>query len=78
MSYQLPPDLEAVVQKYVTSGGYASADDVLRGALAALSRQDQEVLAIQEGIEDMEANRVIGLREFDKEFRRRNDIPQDA
>ena len=37
------------------------------------SRED-EVLAIQEGIDDMEAGRMTPIRDFDREFRQRNGL----
>lgn len=36
MSYQLPPDIEQLVNAHVGQGGYSSADEVLRDALRAL------------------------------------------
>ena len=71
-------DVEEQIQEQLATGGYSSQDDVLREALRALRWRDQEVAAIQEGIEDMEAGRVKPLREFDREFRQRNKIPQDV
>ena len=52
--------------------------EVLRRALDALEWQDAEVRAIREGIDDMNTGRVTPLREFDKEFRKRKNIPLDA
>jgi hypothetical protein len=40
-----------------------------------LRSREEEVCAIQEGIDDMEAGRVMPLRDFDREFRRRNALP---
>ena len=56
------------------TGSFTSHDDVLRKALAAIRFREEEVLAIQQGIDDMEAGRVMPLREFDREFRRRNGL----
>jgi putative addiction module CopG family antidote len=78
MAYQFPPDLDEEIKGRMASGQYASEDEVLREALRALRWRDQEVAAIQEGIEDMEAGRTKPLREFDREFRKRHNIPQDA
>jgi Arc/MetJ-type ribon-helix-helix transcriptional regulator len=74
MSVDLAADIWNEIQRQMTAGGYSSHDDVLREALAALKFRDQEVLAIQEGIDDMEAGRVTPLPEFDREFRRRNGL----
>jgi len=61
MAYQFPPDLEEQVKQRLASGEYASGDDVLRVALNALRRQEEEVAAIQQGIDDLEAGRVKPL-----------------
>lgn len=47
----------------------------LSEALRALKCRHEEVLAIQEGIDDMEAGRVMPLREFDTQFRQRKGLP---
>jgi putative addiction module CopG family antidote len=78
MAYQFPPDLDEAIRERMSSGRYSSEDDVLREALRALRWQDQEIAAIREGIEDMEAGRTKPLREFDRDFRKRNNIAQDA
>jgi Arc/MetJ-type ribon-helix-helix transcriptional regulator len=74
MSVDLASDIWNEIQRQISVGGYSSHEDVLREALAALRFRDQEVLAIQEGIDDMEAGRVTPLAEFDREFRRRNGL----
>lgn len=78
MTYQFPLDLEEGIKERMASGRYSSEDDLLRDALHALRWRDQEVVAIQEGIDDMEAGRMKPLRDFDREFRERNNIRQDA
>ena len=76
MPYQFPADVDALLRQQIGTGYYDSEDDVLRKALQALCLQDQEVAAIQEGIDDMQAGRVRSFREFDREFRQRKGIPQ--
>jgi len=78
MEYQLPPDLDQLVSNYLASGLYGSTEDVLREALAALARQRDEVAAITEGIEDMEAGRYRPLDEVDLEIRAAHGFPPDA
>jgi putative addiction module CopG family antidote len=75
MSVDLAPDVWNEIQRQLATGCYSSPDEVLRNALAALRLQNAELAAIQEGIDDMEAGRVMPLREFDREFRRRNGLP---
>lgn len=78
MSYQLPMDLENEFAAHLSSGRYSDMEAVLRQALATLNAREQEIAAIQEGIDDMNAGRVRPLREFDREFRAANGIPFDA
>jgi putative addiction module CopG family antidote len=75
MSVDLAPDVWNEIQRQLTTGSYNSHDEVLREALAALRLREEEVRAIQEGVDDMEAGRVISIRDFDREFRRRNGLP---
>ena len=72
MSVDLSPDIRNEIQRQVATGVFATPDDVLREALAALRNREQEVLAIQEGIDDIEAGRTRSIHEFDHEFRQRN------
>lgn len=58
MSYQLPADLEQLVSEQIRLGPYRSADEVLRDALRALADRNQDLAAIQAGIDDMEAGHV--------------------
>ena len=70
MSYQLPADLEQLVSEQIRLGPYRSADDVLRDALRALAERNQDLAAIQAGIDDMEAGNVKPLSEVDAEIRK--------
>jgi Arc/MetJ-type ribon-helix-helix transcriptional regulator len=70
MSVDLAPDVWDEIQRQIATGSFASHDDVLREALVAL--RFREELAIQQGIDDMEAGRVMPLHDFDREFRHRN------
>jgi Arc/MetJ-type ribon-helix-helix transcriptional regulator len=75
MSTDLAPDVWDEIQRQLATGFFASHDEVLREALAALRARENEVLAIQEGIADMEAGRMTSLGNFDLEFRTRNRLP---
>lgn len=74
MSVDLAPDIWNEIQRQLSTGSYSSPDEVLREALAALRFREEEVLAIQHGIDDMEAGRMSSLSDFDREFRRRNGL----
>ena len=78
MTIQLPADLEARINLRLQSESGITASDVLRKALDALDSHDDEIAAIQEGLDDLENGRVIPLRVFDSDFRIRNNIPQDV
>ena len=75
MSVDLAPDVWNEIQRQLATGSYSSHDELLREALAALRFREEEVLAIQEGIDDMESGRIVPMRDFDREFRRRNGLP---
>ncbi|MGD9636032.1 MAG: type II toxin-antitoxin system ParD family antitoxin [Pirellulales bacterium] len=75
MSLDLAPDIWAAIQQQIATGSYSSPEEVLREALAALRSREEEVLAIQQGIDDMEAGRLTPMREFDRAFRQRNSLP---
>ena len=72
MSVELAPDVWNEIQRQLATGSFSFHYEVLREALAALRFREQEVFAIQEGIDDMEAGRLTPIREFDREFRQRN------
>ena len=78
MSYQFPPELDQLVKRQLARGEYDSEEAVLIAAMRSLEQQQQELAAIREGIEDMEAGRVRSLRAFDLEFREKKSISQDA
>ena len=56
MQLTVPPDLESLINKRLSTGDYASAEDVLRSALEAqdaeLSMTDEERQAISAHIEE--------------------------
>ena len=78
MQYQFPDDVDALIRQQIATGHYSSEDEVIREALRALCHQDQEIAAIQEGIDDMQAGRVRSFREFDRKFRQRKGIPESC
>ncbi|MEQ8848365.1 hypothetical protein [Botrimarina sp.] len=78
MTIDLTPDLAERVQRFSTAAGGCPEVEVIRRALDSLERQEEELLAIREGIEDLRAGRVQDFEEFDSEFRQRNSIPADG
>ena len=78
MTIQLPTDLEDRINQRLQNEAGVTVSDVLRNALDALDSQEQECLAIQEGLDDLENGRIVSLREFDRDFRSRHNIARDA
>ena len=56
MQLPVPPDLETLINKRISSGGYANAEDVLRSALASQDAEeswtDEEHRALSAHIEE--------------------------
>ncbi len=79
MSMQLPPDINTTLQSFLVEGRYEDEADVLREALIALKRSNEkaDLIAIQEGIEDMEAGRVRPFEEADADIRKKYGISDD-
>ena len=70
MSYQLSPEIAERVQAQLVLGIYQSPEEVLTDALDALDQRNEDIAAIQRGIEDERAGRVKSLDEFDCGIRR--------
>lgn len=78
MSYSFPPELDRLVRQRLATGEYGSEDEVLLDAMRALQDRDQTIMAIREGIADMEAGRTRPLGEVDAEIRDRHGIRADG
>lgn len=74
MPLMVPPDLEAVVQKRLATGAFASAEDVLRLALESLDAEEtwttEERAALDEKI-DQALERVAAGRVYGPDAARR-------
>ncbi len=71
MTYQLPPDIDQRIQSQIALGFYQTPTEVLIDALDVLERRNEDIAAIQRGIEDEKAGRLTSLEEFHKEMRER-------
>jgi Arc/MetJ-type ribon-helix-helix transcriptional regulator len=79
VAYQFPPDLDEQLKDRLATGQYASEEDVLREALRALKRQEDDVAAAREALADLEAgDRGKAFDEFVEDFRRARRISLDA
>ena len=71
MSLQLPADLTSTIQSFLVGGRYENEVEVVRNALASLKR-DEDLAAIREGIEDMNAGRVRPWEEVKTEIQNKH------
>jgi predicted transcriptional regulator len=78
MSLIIPTDVQERVNALLGTKLYASEEEILRAAVAALEEQNAVLAAIQAGINDMESGRYRPFSDFDAEFRERNQIEDDA
>jgi len=64
MNLQLPTDIDTALKSFLVGGRYENEVEVLREALTALKRRDEneDIIAIQEGIDDEAAGRVTPAR----------------
>ena len=74
MSVVIPADVRERVNALLGTGLYASEEEVLRAAVAALERQSDDLVALQRGIDDLENGCSRPFADFDAEFRERNQI----
>jgi antitoxin ParD1/3/4 len=76
MQLNVPPDLETLIKKRLSSGGYASVEDVLRRALEAQDAEenwtDEERRAlrahIEEGYQQAERGELIDSAQARREI----------
>ena len=81
MQLNVPPDLETLINKRLSSGGYTSAEDVLRRALEAQDAEeswtDEERRAlaahIEEGYLQAERGEFIGVEQARREIQTMKD-----
>jgi Arc/MetJ-type ribon-helix-helix transcriptional regulator len=78
MSLTIPADVQDRMNALLRTGRYASEEEILRAAVAALEEQDADLAAIQSGINDLENGRCRPFADFDAEFRERNQVEKDA
>ena len=78
MSLIIPADLQQRMNALLGTGRYASEEEILRAAVAALEDRNSDLAAIQCGIDDMNNGRYRPFADFDSEFRKRNQIENSA
>ena len=78
MATDLSADTQRLIAEELQAGGFHNADEVVRAALLSLAERRSVVAALDEALDDMAAGRIQTREEFDREFRLRNGIPNDA
>jgi antitoxin ParD1/3/4 len=79
MSYQFPPDIDALVQGQLATGCFASEDEVLRAALEQFTVDENDVRAIQESIDEIErGDQGRPAEEVFAELRARYNVPDNS
>ena len=78
MPYQFPPEVEKLVKKQMTTGNYNSEDELLLDALRTLDQRNEDLAAIQEGIDDMEAGRMRPLEGVADDIRKKHGWSSDT
>jgi predicted transcriptional regulator len=68
MIRDLPADVQDQIARYLASGRYPNEAEILRDALAALAAQDEDMAAIQAGIDDMNAGRTRPFADVAKDI----------
>jgi len=71
----LAPDVQRLIAKELSLGGYADEQDVLRHALTALADQRETIAGIERGLSDVAAGRLTSREEFEHNFRARHGLP---
>lgn len=69
MSYELPADVQHLIDTKMSTGIYASQDQLLRKALECLDDYEDAVADIRAGMEDEAAGRTLSIAEADREIR---------
>ena len=78
MSHQFPPDVEERIRAKMSDGDYVTEGDLMRDALEALDAQNEDLAAIQAGIDDMESGRVEPLETVANDIRKEHGWTSDA
>jgi hypothetical protein len=72
MQIELPQDVFDRVKRRTDEGNGITDADVIRRALDSLDWQDQERLAVQVGLDALNAGQVRDFADFDRDFREKN------
>jgi len=68
MNYEIPAQLQSLIDQKMSTGQYASQDELLTEALHALDDYEAAVADIQQGIEDEATGRMRPLDEVNADI----------
>ncbi|MCH8046149.1 MAG: type II toxin-antitoxin system ParD family antitoxin [Planctomycetes bacterium] len=71
MNYEIPAQLQSLIDQKMSTGQYASQDELLTEALHALDDYEAAVADIQQGIEDEATGRMRPLDEVNADIRQK-------
>ena len=71
MNYEIPAQLQSLIAQKMSTGRYASQDELLAEALHALDDYEAAVADIQQGIEDEATGRMRPLDEVNADIRQK-------
>lgn len=78
MSYEFPPYLKQLVDNHMSSGLYGSEDELLAAALESLVLDEEEVAAIQEGLDSYRAGTLgVPIDDAFERLRNMHSIPTE-
>lgn len=78
MPIHIPVDVEPLIAAKMQRGGYSSTDQVIRDARRALVERNSDFAAIAEGIDDMDAGRIVPRIKAESELRDKLYFPKKA
>jgi len=71
MSHQFSPNIEQLIRQKMSTGLYSSEDELLSNALQALDHDEEELRAIQEGLQSLdEGKEGVSVEEAFQRVRR--------
>jgi hypothetical protein len=70
IAYQVPANIQSLIDLKMAIGDYASQDQLLLKALRALDDYEQGVVDLKEAMEDDLAGRTISLADAEREISR--------
>jgi Arc/MetJ-type ribon-helix-helix transcriptional regulator len=76
MSYQIPTNIQQIIEARMSTGLYASEDQLILAALTALDDYEEAVADIRAGLVEEEAGQTISMAEADRAIRQELGFPQ--